>query len=241
MDHPTVDVFNYDSIEDLEATIRTVVQRQKEFNAAKDELLEQVQRLPEYRHDPDALQDAARYVNSHFGDDGGIASIAKQYAEEELKDPQEADNWEELKDAVAAAEDNGTELRDAHEQVWEEYGFTGGRYEQMVMDQVPFEHLMRVREDRPHTLFQDQDRYEDRSRREEVGPTLVRLVDDPDRSRLTRKQADDHRRQTYLDRMTDEDTDREPGWMHDLEYWQAQHIDERWADEHATTDPGRPA
>jgi len=215
-----------------------VTQRQAAFDAAKDELLEQVQRLPEYRHDPDALRDAARYVSKRYGSDGGIASITQKYAEKDLDDPQQAENWDELQEAVSAAEDNGTELRDTQEQLWETFGFTGGRYEEMVMDRVPFENFVRVWDDQPHLLFQDEDRYEDRLRREDDGPTMVRLVDDPDRSELTRKQADDRRRRTDIDRIIDEETDREPGWMHDIEYWQEQSVEETWADEHATGSTG---
>lgn len=230
MDFPDVDVFTYDSIEDLEQTIRTVHQRQLAFNAAADELVDQVERVPEYRHDPEELEAAARYVNSHFGSDGGIAGIARKYAEEELDAPQEAENWDDLEAAVEASEGNGERLRSAQEQLWEEYGFTGGRYEQMVMDRVPFENFLRVWEDQPHLLFQDDDRYDDRFAREDDGPTMARLRPDADRSDLTRKQADDVRREVYLDRITDPDTDREPGWMHDLAYWQQQHSDETWAD-----------
>lgn len=226
-----VDVFTYDSIADLEETIDVVYERQMAFNAAKDALLEEAKGFPDYAYDRDRLEAAARYVNSHYGDDGGIASITKQYAEKELDAPEQADNWPLLMDAVESAAGNGDELRAAHEELWEAFGYTGDAFHEQVVDMVPFEHMLWTWDNDPFTLFRDLDR---RDHFDDVGPTMARyLPDAAEGQRLTRKQRGDLRRGDELDRMLDPDTDREPGWMWDEDYYREEWGRSTWLDETA--------
>lgn len=217
-----VDVFAYDAIADLEETIEVVYQRQMAFNAAKDALLDEAAGFPEYRYDRDRFEAAARYVNSHYGDDGGIASIAKQYAEKELDSPEQARNWSLLLDAADAAAENGDELRAAHEDIWAAFGYTGNRFHEQVQDMVPFEHMLWQWDNAPFIFFRGEDSYDGLQR--ESGPTLARYVDGADDHNLTRKQRDDLRRGQELDRILDPETDREPGWM-----WEEDYYRENWA------------
>jgi len=228
-----VDVFTYDSVEDLETTIETVVERQQEYNDAVRDLLEETGRFLRYEYDPDRVDELAHEVASGYGGAGSGARIAHEYAWNELDDPTRADNWDRLEEAVEESQYVDDQLAVAHRNAWQRFGFDEDDLIEHYEGMTPFADLLWAWENEPHVLLGDQDRYEAwRAADREPGPTLARLEDDPDSVRMTRKQRDDHRRGTELKRVLDR-PDREPGYIEeaaDPSVW-TETMDGRWAAE----------
>ncbi|MCJ7429132.1 MAG: hypothetical protein MUP66_01955 [Candidatus Nanohaloarchaeota archaeon QJJ-5] len=198
------DVFTYDSVTDLETTIDDVLDDCERFMQLSDTLLEQVGAFLNYQHDPATYKETAKDVSSSYVDP--VPGIVIEYAEKQLEDPDDAKNWEELRQAYDDIEVRREQLRTAHENVWHRLGYSEQEYIEEVTDMVPFSHLMRQWEQRPHALLANEEGY--RSYRREDGPTpLARHQNET----VTRKQARDRRRGRRLEQITDEQTDLEPG------------------------------
>ncbi len=225
-----VDVFTYDSVENLEDTIETVVDCQHEYNEAVRELLEETGRFLRYEHDPARMDELAHEVASGYGGAGSGARIAHEYAQEELEDSTRADNWERLEEAVEESRYIDEQLATAHRNAWQRFGFDEDDLIEHYEGMTPFADLLWAWENDPYVLLGDEDRYEAGWQDREPGPTLARLVDDPDGVRMTRKQRDDNRRGAELDRILDQ-PDREPGYIEeapDPSVW-TETMDGTWA------------
>lgn len=225
-----VDVFTYNSVEDLETTIDTVVQRQSEYNEAVRELLEETGRFLRYEHDPERLDELAHEIASGYGSAGSGARIAHEYAQEELENPTQADNWESLEGAVEESRYVDERLAAAHKNAWQRFGFDEDDLIEHYEGMTPFADLLWAWDNDPHVLLRGEDRYEAGWGDRESGPTLARLVEDPSGGRMTRKQRDDRRRGAELDRILD-GPDREPGYIEeaaDPSVW-TETMDGEWA------------
>jgi ribosomal protein L22 len=225
-----VDVFAYDSVEDLETTIDTVVDRQQEYNEAVRELLEETGRFLRYEHDPDRMDELAHDVASGYGSAGSGARIAHEYAQKELEDPTEADNWDRLEEAAEASRYVDDQLATAHRNAWQQFGFDEDDLIEQYEGMIPFADLLWAWDNDPHVMLGDEDRYEAGWGDREPGPTLARMVEEPSGGRMTRKQRDDRRRGAELDRILDR-PDREPGYIKeaaDPSVWTAT-MDGEWA------------
>lgn len=207
-----VDVFSYESVDDLEETIDVVVDRQERYNEMVGELLDEAGRFLRYEHDPERMQELAQGVATGYGSDGCGARITHEYAQKELEEPSRADNWERLEETVEASRHVQSQLAVAHRNLWQRFGFDEDDLVEQYEGMTPFADLLWAWENDPHVLFRDEDGYEGRRFDREPGPTLARLVDEPSGHRMTRKQRDDDRRGAELDRVLDR-PDREPGYI----------------------------
>ena len=204
-----VDVMEYDSVEDLEDTIEKVYGNANRLNNEMKVLVDQVHKFLDYRHDPEMLRASAEYIEENIPDESDPEFVDK-YAREQLENPEEAKNWDKLQEAMDLTEGIAGQFRETYETLWSEFGYSGDDLHEKIEGHFPLETFFRAWEDRPHTLFQKQEKYDERkfSRSAEGSrPTMARYFD-IETEDLTSKQRDDVLRAEELERELQSDHGR---------------------------------
>ena len=190
---PRPDVFEYDSISDLEDTIEHVYEKVDRLDEETDTLVDQLQSFLNYEHDPETLQESMEYVEENLQQESW-AGLVNKYAREELENPEQADNWDDLVELAESADDISERFIEAYESLWAEFGITGDTRDERIRDRPPVSEFFRAWKNDPHTLFPAEDSYSD-GEDQEAGrgsrPTMARYVEDADDRSLTSKQMDD--------------------------------------------------
>ncbi|MDY6770638.1 MAG: hypothetical protein SV186_01630 [Candidatus Nanohaloarchaea archaeon] len=227
------DVFEYDSVDDLEATIDEVYEATEQLNDYMETLLDQADAFLDYRHDPETFSEAADYVASNIPDEA-LPGIVRRYAQQELDEPEQASNWERLEQADTTTDELVEQWQGTYKECWAAFGFEDERLRDEIQGLDPFKHLLRTWENHPYHLFEDQETYDDRT----IGrasllahtgePTMARFFDI---EHPTSKQRDDMMRAVQLEK--DEKRDRELPFRNDdwaREFLSGQLRDRRWVD-----------
>lgn len=193
------DVLEYDSIGDLEETIEQVYDRVERLDQEMDTLLEQVEAFLDYSHDMDEFEASADYISKNIPHEA-LPEMAKQHAERELEDPEQADNWDKLEESIQKAEYLGDHWRSAYNNLWNEFGYSDEKLQDEIRGIPPVKHLIDLWQEEPYRLFEEQETYDSREfvgllRGNNPGLTMARFFDIED---PTPKQKDDLTRAKVL-------------------------------------------
>lgn len=194
------EVMEYESLEDLENTIEQVYDRVDRLDKEMEILSNEVAGFLNYEHDPDMLRGSAEYVEDNIQDEA-LARIAIRYAGEELENPEEAENWQMLEEAVEKATGMEERYRNTYQTLWNEFGFRGEKLNEKIEGRFPLNTFLGEWEDKPHRFFQDQETYDRDEDRfvEPSGPTMARYLDIEGKEQ-TGKQKDDMARERELNK-----------------------------------------
>lgn len=233
-----IDVMDYDSVGDLEDTIEGVHQRVERLDSEMGTLLNQIGAFLNYEHDPEKFRSAAEYVSSNIPDEA-LPGIAMQYAQKHLDEEQiqAADNWDKLEEAQEKAEYLSEQWRTAYSNLWENFGYQGDRLNEEINGIPPVQHFLDTWDEKPHRLFEPQERYDNWDERMEEGhkPTMARYfeVDNP-----SSKQLDDLKRETQFEQ-EEKREDHGRTFEEDQDFWRDHLSDKpgfsKWVDQTQTT------
>ncbi len=220
------EVLEYGTVGGLEKAIDKLYVICLDLDEEMNTLADQVQGLDNYSFDPETLESSAEYVsnNLHVSD---FPSIVRRKAEEELENPQAAENWYKLDRTEKMIGNIPSRWEEAYKTAWRSFGFEGQEIVDEIEDYPPIGRLMHLREEEPWRLFEGQESYSHwTDRQKTVEPTLIRHFDMEDK---TSKQVKDDTRRAILDRELERDIDRDYG---DEEFWR-EHLSgdeemERW-------------
>lgn len=185
-----VNVFDYDSIEDLENTIEEVYDRVSLLERNMDVLVDEVEGFLNYEHDPDVLKGSAEYVESNIQDEA-LASIAFKHAQKELENVEDADNWDKLEVAVDKASGLVDTYNDKYQTFWNEFGYEEEALDERLNGVAPFKTFLHEWENKPYNLFSKQERLSyHKSIFDDVEPTMARQFDIREEEKTRKHKAD---------------------------------------------------
>ena len=194
-------VRGFGSVDELEDTIEKVYSKADRLEKEMDILDDQAENFLNYSHDSDMLKGSAEYVEAHIADEAA-PRITLDDAMAEFEDPEKAENWELLEEAVEKTRGLSDQYRDTYESLWGEMGYSGDDLREKVDGSFPMATFLRNWEASPHTFFQEQESYDDwRDAEEATGsrPTMARYFELSEED-LTMKQRDDLTREQDLDK-----------------------------------------
>jgi|GEM_PF-1599880 len=185
-----VNVFDYDSIDDLESTIDEVYDRVNLLKRNMDVLEDEVEGFLNYEHDPDVLRGVAEYVETNIQHEA-LASIAFEHTQKELENPEHADNWEKLEETADKASGLVDTYKESYQTLWNEFGYEGEVLDERISGVAPFRTFIHEWENKPYNLFSRQERLSyHKSIFDDVEPTMARQFDIREKEKTGKHKAD---------------------------------------------------
>ena len=191
------DRLEYDSVEELEESIDQVYDRADRLNKEMSILEDQIESFLNYTHHPEILEEVSEYVQENLPDEA-LPILAKRNAFKHLDNPERAENWDKLEEAVEKTREASERFKDTYNTLWNEFGYSGEKLNKKIEGHFPLDAFFRSWEEKPYELFEQQENYDRKVFVEAEGsrPTMARYfeIEDP-----TSKQIDDMSREKQFE------------------------------------------